>query len=556
MLLFSYRRFFISLGIFFAVLAILGIPFFHWGFINDDYGFLLYSQLKSVRDIFSLFAPHDIGHAFNPSNYHSIPLTFGSALYRPMQFVLFGLESWLVGINSYSLLLCVISLHALISVALFNMFAVFFGTSLAFFGAMFFALHPTLEHWVGVFTCQIYIVDVLYLLGAAYFLKCYLDSKKIAWYVLSCGIMTLSIFAKETLIIFPVWVMAATMFYCSLTQGGALMSHVGRSLRVSLGYWAGALFYLVMRASLFPFSSGGAGTSSLKQLADAFVARQKERLGDWISYVCDYLYIGLIPSGNRLVKGGLVVVLISFLVWPFIARKQYKEFAFLLGSIVLFTWPAWLLFYQPRYLYIGLPFLFGMVLCAISYYLTFFTTSKKYIYIVLCALLAINAGAFACRQRMKERVLNTILCAFKELTTNQAIQGRAIWFVGLPAHWFGSGNAQALWLLGSNAERERMPVFYNMGTFFFKTEPFYDIKSHRMTVAIEKSRLELRSHDPENLFFYKNLSINNPQSPLIFSEKNSRQEATVVSMPLDMFAQQQDLVIVTWDYENQKFLII
>ena len=61
---------------------------------------------------------------------------------------------------------------------------------------------------------------------------------------------------------------------------------------------------------------------------------------------------------------------------------------------------------------------------------------------------------------------------------------------------------------------------------------------------------------PENLFFYKNLSINNAQSLLVFSEKNSRQEATVVSMPLDMFAQQKDLVIVTWDYEKQKFLII
>ena len=554
MLLFKYGKVVISLVIFFAVLAILGIPFFDWGFINDDYGFLLYSQLKSVRDIFYLFAPHDIGHAFNPSNYHSIPLTFGSALYRPMQFVLFGLESWLLGINPYALLLCVISLHALISVALFNIFAVFFGMPLAFFGAMFFALHPTLEHWIGVFTCQIYIIDVLYLLGAAYLLKCYLDSKKLGWYVLSCSIMTLSIFAKETLIIFPVWAMAATMFYCSLTQGEALMLYAGRALRVSLGYWAGALFYLMVRASLFPFSSGSAGASSLKQVTDAFIARQKERLGDWISYVCDYLYVGLVPSGNRLLKGGLVVVLISFLVWPFIARKQYKELAFLVGSILLFTWPAWLLFYQPRYLYIGLPFFFGIVLCAASYYLVFFTTSKRYCYIVLCFLLAANAGAFAFRQRTKEAVLNTILCAFKELATNQVIYDKAVWFVGLPAHWFGSGNAQALWLLGSNAER--MPVFYNMGTFFFKTEPFYDIKPHRMTAAIKDGCLELRSHDPENLFFYKNLSINNPQSPLVFSEKNSRQEATVVSMPLDMFAQQQDLVIVTWDYENQKFLII
>ncbi len=548
------KKIFFSGGIFCAVLAVLALPFFHWGFINDDYGFLLYSQLTSVRDIFTLFAPHDIGHAFNPSNYHSIPLTFGSALYRPMQFVLFGLESWLFGINPYALLLCVISLHALISVALFNIFAVFFGMPLAFLGAMFFALHPTLEHWVGVFTCQIYIVDVLYLLGAAYFLKRYLDSKKLAWYALSCGIMTLSIFAKETLIVFPVWAMAATMFYYSMRQGGALMLYAGRALRLSFGYWAGALFYLVVRASLFPFSSAGLETSSLKQIADAFVTRQKERLGDWISYVCDYLYVGLVPSGNRLLKGGLVVVLISLLVWPFIARKQYKEFMFLAGSIVLFTWPAWLLFYQPRYLYIGLPFFFGIVLCALSYYLAFFTAGKKYSYIVLCFLLAANAGAFAFRQRTKECVLDTILSAFKELTTNQVIQGKAVWFVGLPAHWFGSGNAQALWLLGSNAER--MPVFYNMGTFLFKTEPFYDIKPHCMTVGIKNGRLELRSHDPENLFFYKNLSINNAKLEVFFSEKNSRQEATVVSMPLDMFSGQEDLVIVSWDYENQKFLIV
>ncbi|MBY0353690.1 glycosyltransferase family 39 protein [Candidatus Babeliales bacterium] len=547
------KRLFFSVFIFVSILAILALPFFNWGFINDDCGFLLHAQLHKLSDLFSFFAPHDIGHAFNPSNYPAIPLTFASVLYRPMQFVLFGLESWFFGINPYALLICVITLHALISVVLFNIFFTFFGLPLAFFGAMFFALHPSLEHWIGVFTCQIYIVDVLYLLGAAYCLKRYLDSKKCLWYLLSCSIMTLSIFAKETLIVFPVWAFAATMFYCSFTQGGALWQYAGRALRVSLGYWAGAFFYLVVRLWLFPLQIKVLG-GNFKQTFDVFVARQKERLGDWISYVCDYLYVGLIPSGNRLLKGSLVVLLLSCLVWPFFARRQYKELCFLVGSIILFTWPALLLYYQPRYLYVGLPFLFGIILYAVSYYTSRFSVPAWGLYPFLFILLAVNATSFFYRQRTKERVLNTIITAFKGLVADQKIHDRAVWFVGLPMHWFGSSNAQALWLLGGSAKR--MSVFYTINTFAFKSEPFYEIKPHHMTVELKNGMVELRSCDPEHLYFPKNISTQNSVSSLTVLEKNSRGEPTAISIVIEALLKKDNPVLVSWDYQLQKFLIV
>ncbi|MBX9830384.1 hypothetical protein K2X40_00360 [Candidatus Babeliales bacterium] len=544
------KRVFFSVFIFVNVLAILALPFFNWGFINDDCGFLWYSQLHKLSDLFSFFAPHDIGHAFNPSNYAAYPLTFGSVLYRPMQFVLFGLESWFLGINPYALLICVITLHALLSVALFNIYFTFFGPYFAFFGAMFFALHPSLEHWIGVFTCQIYIVDALYLLGSAYFLKRYLDTGRLAWYLLSCSIMTVSIFAKETLLVFPVWAFAATIFYFLFTQGGALWSHAGRAVRVSLGYWAGALFYLMVRVWLYPLQTVG---GSFKQTLSVFIARQQERLGDWISYVCDYLYVGLVPSGNRLFKGSLVLVIISFFVWPFIARKQYKEFFFLAGSMALFTWPALLLYYQPRYLYVGLPFLFGIILYVLAFYSSRLKLSQCWVGVVLSLILVVNATGFFYRQRTKERVLCTITTAFKELVTNKKIYERAVLFIGLPMHWFGSGNAQALWLLGGGAQR--MPVFYNIQTFAFKSEPFYEIKPHRMTVELKNEVVVLRSHDPEHLFFPKSVA-KNALGVLTVLEKNSRGEPAVISVVGEESFKKLNPVLVTWDYQQQKFLVV
>lgn len=548
------KRWVLSVLLFFIIMMVLAIPYFDWGLINDDYGFIHFSQIKSLKDLLKFFGPHDIGDAFNPSNYQQKVQTFFSAFYRPMQFVLFGLETFFLGINPYRFLLLITVFHAGIAVALFRIFTYFFDDMLSFFGALFFGLHPLLLHWVGVFTCQIYIVDLIYLLLAVGLLKKYLVSKNILFYLMSCLVATVSIFAKETLIVMPVWVaIAGFMWYYHQAQETFSWWHFLNGCYLSLGYGVGGLLYLLCRALVFPMSTG-AESGGAANILKNFLVRQQERLGDFISYACDYCYVGLIPPGNQVIKGTLVVVVALLLVWPFIATKKKMYLGFLIFSMLIFTWPAVLLYYQPRYLYIGLPFFLFIILYSVNYYLQQFQFLRPCAFSLLFVLASINAAGFMHKQRKKEIVLHTIFTAFQELSDNDNVKNaQSLCFVGLPMHWFGSGNAQAVRLLGGN---KKIPVFYDINNFLYKREAFYDIKKHCLNVSRSRNEVQLTSGDPRELIFPRHLVEHSTLGKIFVYAKNVKDEPVNLSIKLNEKIMDHDPLLISWDYAEQQFTIL
>jgi len=549
----NYKKIMLSVLIFTIVLAILGLPYGAWGFINDDYGFILYSKIQRLPEIFRFFGAHDIGEAFNPPNYSHITRSFFSVMYRPMQFVLFGLETYFLGIQPYRLLLLIISFHALISVALFNLFTYFFGYTLAFFGALFFALHPSFAHWGGVFTTQIYIVDALYLFGSLFLLKKYLESDRMGYYFFSCTVCLLGVFAKETLIVMPVWVcLAGAMYRSYVLEHLDFYKNILFGLRLSIGYWCSSILYLMARAHLFPMATrGGASSMGFSLTLASFFARQRERVGDFMSYVCDIVYVGLIPSGNRLLKGTLVLIIVALLVYPFFVKRKKMLLAFLSASMMLFTWPALLLYYQPRYLYIGLPFFFLIVLFAMQFYYIRCGRSKYVMIACLSILLVTKSTAFMYKQKSKERVLHTIISAFQELSKKEEIKKRAICFVGLPMHWFGSGNAQAVQLFGKSAA---LPVYYDISNFVYKREPFYTIQGHAFEANLIQDGVHLRLLDHKNLSFPIRKGALSTLGEMVIHKRNADGAPVDMSVVVRKKWLDSKPVFITWDYQRQKFL--
>ena len=198
------KKIWYSLSIIFLVMGIVAVPFTQWGFIADDFGFLYHAK---NTELLNLFAAHDVAQTFFPSNAGLTCPSWLAAFYRPMQFVYFALEEIFFGINPYYFLLFMVLVHAFNAALIFNIFALVVGTGAAYGSALLFAFHPTLFKDMGILFNQVYIIDLFCLLLAGILLWRFMIAGQWWCYALSCGIFFMQLWAKETLVVLPVWVM-------------------------------------------------------------------------------------------------------------------------------------------------------------------------------------------------------------------------------------------------------------------------------------------------------------------------------------------------------------
>lgn len=538
------------LYIFLITLCVLGVPYTDWGLIQDDYGFIHFSQIKSLADIVNFFKPHDIGEAFSPgagalkgSHY------FFSVMYRPMQYVLFGLETFFLGTNPYFLLLLIVSIHALMAAVLLYILCYFFSLKVAFLGSLLFAFHPLLEHWLGVFTTQIYIVDLAYLLGIVFLVKRFFDTKKIFFYLISLIMYLGSLFAKETLILFPIWILVLGCWYLrNILKIDARKAFI-KSFLISLGYGIMTLTYLGVRLLLFPLPPVGfVGTAMHFDLTlNSFISRQMMRLGDFISYICDPCFVGFLPNGNRLIKGSLIMLFVVVILYPFIKQKKIHYLLLSGLSIFLFTWPAVFLYYQPRYMYVGLPFFIFIFMYAFSWYCRQNSIKIRIAAWSLVGTLLLCNVVFLCsRQKLKEQATHVILAAFTELADNPKIENRSLCFIGLPMLWFGSGNAQAMWLLTG----KKQAINYDMGTFIWRAQNAHEVKQYHVDLIDEGNVFRIMCLDNMQTHF----SVHCPYKIIKKNLLNYPIEIIVSKMKYADLG--SDVCFITWDYQELRFKIL
>ncbi|MCF7899126.1 hypothetical protein K9L05_00565, partial [Candidatus Babeliales bacterium] len=255
----SHKKLFLSLIIFFTIFFILGLPFTKWVPQNDDYGNLYRSSAKNFTEFCDFFI-HGDTEAICLDNYENTQ-SFLQAYYRPMLFVYTFIQKYFFGLNYYYFYLFMILIHAINAVILFNIFIYFLGSLLAFLGSLYFAFHPALNNWLGWFGGLQFHMHLLLVLLSIIFLKKYLDSEKIFFYIFSCLFYLINIFSGEIPIVMPVWVMLFVYFYeqiCSDIFGRVqnkfnFLKKLLNSIRISIGFWAVFLFYIFRKLYLYPF---------------------------------------------------------------------------------------------------------------------------------------------------------------------------------------------------------------------------------------------------------------------------------------------------------------
>ncbi|MCG2756587.1 hypothetical protein L6269_03825 [Candidatus Dependentiae bacterium] len=417
------NKIFVSTILFLIIISILGIPFYNWGFKTDDWGNLYYCNIKSYKCILNYFTQGNIENLYNPSNVDSaIKIqSFLQGLFRPMSFIYYLPQYCLFSTNAYGYYLVTIAFHALNSVILFNIFTYFAPIIFAFLASLFFAFHPSLWNWLGWTSAQTYQIELFVFLISILFLKKYLDSEKLKFYLISCTLFASNLFLKEQTIVFPFWVIFAIYFYEKVQN----IKNIRFALKISIGYWLVAIFYLITRASMFPINSN-AGTFNCELNLSSFFNRMGLRIFDFVTYISDMFMLTWLPKNHQIINGLIIISLAVILLFLFMHNRKKLNIIFLLFSVLIFSWPAILIQYQPRYIYISIPFFIMGIIFLFSYSnLNFNFFKNKNLYSILSVSLIIIFALFLHNKlKLREKVLNHISTSFKELINNKIIQNQ------------------------------------------------------------------------------------------------------------------------------------
>ncbi|MBY0353699.1 hypothetical protein K2W90_05025 [Candidatus Babeliales bacterium] len=551
------KKFWCSVSIVVLVMCFLALPFTSWGFILDDFGFLYHAK---TTDITNLFMAHDIAQTFFPPNFSVSCPSWLAALYRPMQFVYFAFEEMIFGIQPYCFLLFMVGLHALNSVIIFNVFASVVSCSAAYGATLLFAFHPTIFKDMGILFNQIYLIDLLYLLLCGLLLWRFMRLGSWWCYVLSCSIFFMQLFAKETLVVLPLWVVMVSFVWqvCERNRT-SIADKFKHALLLSCGYWCALVTYFAFRWWVFSSMVTAQPAESLSTKFIAFLVGQKERFFVWVTYACDSFGISFVVAHGKVLKTGLLVVLISLLLWPFVARKKIIFFVFLVLSMLLFTWPSVLLFHQFRYLYIGLPFLMFIVAYATDFYVQKYCWLRVPMSMAFFLAIAVSGTMFAVHQKKKEAVFHMTTTAFANLVNDTRCENKTIIFAGLPLRWFAAGTAQAVWLLSRGQKNK---VYYDIKTFLVReyegSLPWHGYYQDSYNVSVERvdGGVHIVSHQPEQLFFEKMETENVSLGRRIVNQTNADGLPCAITFVLDQQWLANDIVFVTWDYQQFRFKVL
>ena len=394
----------------------------------------------------------------NPSNSEPCQQAFFQGLYRPLSFIYYFLQYCIFGIQPYGFYLVTVGLHAINSVLLFLLFSRITPLIYSFFAALFFGFHPSLFNWLGWTSAQTYFIELFTLLLIVCALIAYLRSKKIIFYITACILFLLNLFLKEQSIFLPFWLVGA-LYLCQkavATSSVPFLKTMVQSIKLSSVFWLISFFYITVRLHYFPLTNQ-TSTLTFQPTWHSFITRMSVRLFDFVTYVNDLLGLSWLPYNIRLIKALTITTILITIAWLWWRNTKKIYVIFGLISIPLFSWPALLMHYQPRYIYMALPWTLFIVLMLITYKNHQSTRWTKRIgKIAITLVICFNAAFLVHHLNRRQKTLHMITVAFQDLAKDPRINNRCLYFLGLPDQWFQQGTAQAIWLLTDN---DRNPIF-------------------------------------------------------------------------------------------------
>lgn len=531
----------IALIVFFS----LGLSIKNWGFKTDDFSNLYHTaQIENAHDLLELFNDKSIETFCYPSGSTPPPSSFLSGLYRPMSFIYYWPQYYFFGASPYGYYLVTIALHTLNSALLFLLFLLFVAYGLAFLGALYFAFHPSLHNWLGWISAQTYQTELFVLLLLIFCLRCFFDTQQKIFYLLSLILFACNLLLKEATIFMPLWIIPASYLYLSAKTQNSTLTMLKKSFYTSLGFCFVSASYLATRALVFGFTpTGGTGNLTFELSWTSFITRQKARIFDFVSYVSDMIGLCWLPGNHQLLKGVLILSVCISLFILLIHNKNKLLIIFLYGSMLLFSWPALLMHYQPRYSYLGIPFFILAVIVSINSCDIKFSRITKFMSTFgFIILLGYNMLFLEHTLKARACALQSVTKSFTTLLKDQHIQKKPLYFFGLPHHWFAMCVAQAIWFLSGD---DQHPVYHH--GIVVEVDGFHNYlhspktNHHYLTIKPTSNGFTLTTSNIDKLWFCNRNLI----------EKQSTQHLTINQNILD-----QQPVFITWDYVYERFIII
>ncbi|MFA5306200.1 MAG: hypothetical protein WC365_02010 [Candidatus Babeliales bacterium] len=434
----------LSIVLFSIVFCTLGLPFTQWGFKSDDWGNIYHCIIRQWSDFFRFFTEGNIEKFCLPCNVMPPDQAFFQGLYRPMSFIYYYLQYSIFGRAPYGFLLVTAFFHACNTVLFFNLLRLKVTISTAFLAAAYFGFHPSLWIWFGWTSAQTYFIELWVFFIIMYALLAYLRTQNFIFYFLGCVLYMLNLLLKEQTIFLPLWLVGAFYIYGK---------NFWQALKLSVGFWIITGCYLWWRLQLFPLTAQ-TGTLTFQPNWHSFITRFSSRFYDAISYLNEFLGFSWLPLQHQLIKGTLIITMLALLSLLVVKNHHKKYVLFLLCSIPLFSWPAIIMHFQPRYIYLALPLMIAAVALLIG-------SAHQWLKIALGILIGWNALFLVHHLAHREKILHMITVAFSDIVADPATAGKSLCFVDIPSCWFDQGTTQAVWLLRHDAHK---PVFQVAGT--------------------------------------------------------------------------------------------
>ncbi|MBM3886748.1 hypothetical protein FJ364_02350 [Candidatus Dependentiae bacterium] len=601
----SYNKLTLTITLLLLVLSILGLPFTKWGFKTDDWANIQHSQLTSWEDVKNIFTEGNMESINHPSNSAPDKGSFLQGLYRPMSFIYYWPQTLLFGTQAYGYFLVTILFHALNTALFFLILAHFFSISASFTAALFFGFHPSLHNWLGWISAQTYFIE-LFVLGLIFTLFYrWLLTKHWYYYAGALLLFFINLLLKEATIILPAWVFLAVLVYkyqqpletLRLRSGQALQDNLFTAFLNASGFILISLAYFGIRLSCMPFSSNNTSTLGFVLTWQSFITKQCARTMQFVTYVYDILGISWLPKGHRLLNGAILIIIIGLLFLLFIRSNRKLLLLFCLTSTIMFSWPGLLMHYQPRYMYMGLPWMITFVVLAFETMWKWLTEERSLETLRPCSgralvqrkdnkfrdsflksivdssdtarpeealrpsrrvssvpqgkltliaifipqfLFFISLSSFLyTKLKAREGILHRVDQSLRILINKDLAainwQHTPLYFCGLPAHWFAMGTAQAMWFLTNN---KNYPVYQSGPTISMpKRESYLHVpRSDTASILIQQrgANFTFSSSDMSELFLIKDDAI----------------------VSIDHSLRVKDLTIVTWDYKDARFKIL
>jgi hypothetical protein len=330
-----------------------------------------------------------------------------------------------------------------------------------------------------------------------------------------------------------------------------------------------ALGYLALRISLYPLALPTTQSGSLSAILASLPAKICNRFNEILVFLYDSLTLSWLPYGHKLLRLSLLTFFAALIFVLFIRNKSKLLLLFLAASYCLMLWPSILGAYSPRYFYEASPFLFTFFAVLVGQSTHTFSPLIKKISIFLGGCIICIYAFFAYTNlRCRESKLFTMKQAFLALAYNQQITSgtQPLCFLAFPVDDFGTGIEQAAWLFLTPATNL---IYYDPSTIITQNDsnilenagwhircaPYYT--KNYFTISKTQTSIRFTSTDPQKINFVL------PDEYLSLGKKtihqimpiNGQEVVTDFTLTFDQKYLEQNPIIITWDYEQQKFIV-